>query len=74
MQRRLINMRGGHYAGGTSSAAQELRWLHVDGGPPALDFPDGLVHRKLAPKGRRPAFETLASSTRPAVTEPSLGV
>jgi len=40
MQRRLINMRGGHYAGGTSSAAQALRWLHVDAGVPAVDFPD----------------------------------
>jgi len=60
MQRRLINMRGGQYAGGTSSAAQELRWLHVDGGPPAVDFPDGLMHRKTGTKTAAPGFRNLS--------------
>ena len=67
MQRRLINMRGGHYAGGTSSAAQALRWLHVDGGAPAVDFPDGLVHRKTGTKTAAPRFRNLS------VVNPSSG-
>jgi len=61
-------MRGGHYAGGTSSAAQASRWLHVDGGVPAVDFPDGLVHRKSGTRtAPPPGFRNLS------VVNPSSG-
>ena len=67
MQRRLINMRGGHYACDTSSAAQALRWLYVDGGAPAVDFPDGLVHRKSGTKPAARGFQNFS------VVNPSSG-